>query len=187
MTECTLDLVRLSRTVAHALRHEPGVYGLELDPEGWVAVADLLAALRRRRREWRDLSEQDLSRMIGSSSKRRYELRGGRLRALYGHSLEQPLQRRPVQPPELLYHGTEPETVDAIRRDGLKPMARQHVHLSADRAGAVEVGRRRSDHPVVLRILSGRAHTEGIRFYEGSEEVWLADEVPPRFIAPGEV
>ena len=26
----------LSRVLSHALRHDPGRYGLELDPEGWV-------------------------------------------------------------------------------------------------------------------------------------------------------
>ena len=186
MNESAIDLIGLSRTVAHALRHEPGAYGLELDEEGWAPVSDLLVALRRRRREWREVSEQDLARMIGSSSKRRYELRDGRMRALYGHSLSRPLEQAAVRPPELLYHGTPPEAVEAIRREGLKPTARQRVHLSADRSGAVEVGRRRGEHPVVLRILSGRAHAEGVRFYEGSEEVWLAEEIPARFIAPGE-
>jgi len=33
-----LDLVRLSKTVAHALRHEPWLYELELDEEGWTPV-----------------------------------------------------------------------------------------------------------------------------------------------------
>ena len=41
-----LDYRRLSKTVAHALRHEPHVYELELDEEGWTDVATLLGALR---------------------------------------------------------------------------------------------------------------------------------------------
>ena len=28
----------LSRVLSHALRHDPGRYGLELDPEGWVGL-----------------------------------------------------------------------------------------------------------------------------------------------------
>lgn len=124
--------------------------------------------------------------MIGSSSKRRYELQGGLMRALYGHSLAQPVDRPPARPPELLYHGTAPDAAEVVRVEGLKPMGRQRVHLSATRNGAAEVGRRRCERPVVLRVLAGRAHAEGVQFYEGSEEVWLADEIPPAFIAPGE-
>ena len=37
-----LDLTRLSRTISHALRHEPWVYGLELDTYGWVHMNDLV-------------------------------------------------------------------------------------------------------------------------------------------------
>ena len=30
----------LSRVLSHALRHDPGCYGLELDPEGWVGLGE---------------------------------------------------------------------------------------------------------------------------------------------------
>lgn len=40
------DLPKLSRAVSHALRHEPWLYELELDGEGWTSVDDLLQALR---------------------------------------------------------------------------------------------------------------------------------------------
>jgi putative RNA 2'-phosphotransferase len=35
----------LSRAVSHALRHEPWIYELELDQEGWADVGALLTAL----------------------------------------------------------------------------------------------------------------------------------------------
>ena len=38
----------LSRVLSHALRHDPGRYGLELDPEGWVGLGEVVAALRSR-------------------------------------------------------------------------------------------------------------------------------------------
>lgn len=43
------ELRRLSRTVAHALRHEPWLYELEMDEAGWVPVEQLLDALRSKR------------------------------------------------------------------------------------------------------------------------------------------
>jgi putative RNA 2'-phosphotransferase len=44
--EGNLDLTKLSRTVSHALRHKPWLYGLELDSYGWVHVTDLVVSLR---------------------------------------------------------------------------------------------------------------------------------------------
>ena len=55
---------RLSRVLSHALRHEPWLYELELDADGWVAVEAVLAALREERADWRDLAETDLAEMM---------------------------------------------------------------------------------------------------------------------------
>lgn len=177
-----MDYVRLSKTVSRALRHDPDAYGLTLDAEGWTPVEDLLAALRPRRREWRDLSEDDLRAMMAAASKQRYELRDGRIRAFYGHSLDGPIKRTPVQPPDLLYHGTAPEAAALILDEGLKPMSRQNVHLSTDRDTARMVGRRHAAAPVILEIRAADACRAGVQFYHGNEDVWLADAIPAEFI-----
>jgi len=127
------DHTQLSRVLSHALRHEPWLYELELDADGWAAVEAVLAALREERADWRDLTETDVAEMMRRASKQRYQMAGGRIRALYGHSLPGKLVRTPAAPPPELFHGTAPETVDKIRRGGLLPMRRQYVHLSVDR------------------------------------------------------
>lgn len=177
-----LNLVELSKTVSHALRHEPWLYELELDEEGWTPVDGVLIALQGERHEWRSLTEADLVRMIEASAKRRHEISGGRIRALYGHSVPGRLRKTPGVPPGLLFHGTAPASLPNIRSSGLLPMGRQYVHLSIDRATAEEVGRRKAPRPRILEILAGEAHAHEIRFYEGNEKVWLADYVPARFI-----
>jgi putative RNA 2'-phosphotransferase len=177
-----LDLKALSKVLAHALRHQPWLYELELDEEGWTSVEAVLTALRKERREWAGLTEDDLVLMIQTSAKRRYEMGGGRIRALYGHSISGKLRKFPAVPPDVLFHGTNPEVVSEIQVSGLLPMLRQYVHLSVDQATALEVGRRKARKPVVLRVLARLAHENGLRFYEGNEKVWLADEVPPKFI-----
>lgn len=178
-----IDLERMSRTVAHALRHEPWLYELEVDGEGWAPAAQLLDALRRDRTEWSDLQRRHLEEMIRRSDKRRYEIRDGRIRALYGHSLPGKLDRRPADPPPILYHGTDPEAPAAIRAEGLRPMGRQYVHHSVDRATAREVGRRKAGDPAILRVDARAAGEEGVTFYAGNDRVWLSDVVPPRFLA----
>ena len=95
----------LSQAVSHALRHEPWLYELELDEEGWADIGALLTALRQESPAWSDLTEPDLADMIRASSKQRHELVNGRIRALYGHSLPGKLHRTPAKPPAQLFHG----------------------------------------------------------------------------------
>jgi putative RNA 2'-phosphotransferase len=172
----------LSKVVSHALRHEPWRYELELDSEGWVPVEQLLESVRPLRPRWSGLAAADLERMIATSQKARHEMDGTRIRALYGHSVPQRLERTAAAPPAVLFHGTRPQTVAAIRSAGLLPMSRQYVHLSPTIEVAREVGRRKSDTPVLLEVDAARAHAEGVPFYRGNDAVWLADEVPPQYI-----
>lgn len=112
------DLRDLSRSASHALRHEPWVYELELDEEGWTSVDSILAALRKERSEWADLTEADLNQMIEISSKRRHEIVQGQIRAIYGHSIAGKLKKTPAIPPDVLYHGTAPDVVPFIQASG---------------------------------------------------------------------
>lgn len=93
------------------------------------------------------------------------------------------LARTPSTPPERLYHGTSPTALEAIRQNGLQPMALQYVHLSNNPADAVEVGRRKPPQPVLLLVNAAEAAQAGVLFYVGNEKVWLDDRVPLQFIA----
>lgn len=62
-------------------------------------------------------------------------------------------------------------------------MRRQIVHLSADVRTAVQVGRRRNRHLVILLVDAANAHGDGIAFYEGNDKVWLADAVSPQYLS----
>lgn len=182
MKRSRAEYIRLSKVVSHALRHEPWLYELEMDEEGWVPLDQLLEALRALRPRWSDLERADLEALIRSASKRRFEICNDRIRALYGHSLPGKLKRCVSQPPPVLFHGTSPASVPCIQAEGLKPMRRQYVHLSVDEETALEVGKRKAKQPALLCVRAGEAFQEGIPFYQGNEKVWLADAVPPRFI-----
>lgn len=176
----------LSRLVSHALRHQPWLYELELDDEGWVPVAQLVEAIRAQGGEWASVDRRALERMVVTASKVRHEIKGDRIRAIYGHSVPGRIQRRRGVPPPMLFHGTAPESWVTIAEDGLRPMGRQFVHLSADRGTAVAVGRRKSISPVVLMVDVVAAEAAGVVFYEGNELVWLAESVPAQFVDAAE-
>jgi putative RNA 2'-phosphotransferase len=177
-----INLVQLSKTMAFALRHHPERFGLFLDDEGWVPVEDLLLALRNHQSDWQQLRAEDFAAVIAQSEKQRYEMRDGMIRAYYGHSIPQRIERKPAVPPEVLFHGTTPQAASHIRIEGLKPMRRQHVHLSEDSDTARLVALRRTQQPVILRVRAREAYTQGIQFYSGNDKVWLAEPVPPVFI-----
>ena len=180
----TVSLSEISRAVSHALRHEPWVYELELDDEGWVDLEALVVALRGQGPGWLGVDRAALKAMIETSPKQRHELAGERIRALYGHSVPGRLSRAVGMPPAQLFHGTSPQAWELIRVTGLEPMGRQFVHLSTDLETAVQVGRRKAPEPQLLVIDSGAAYGAGVQFRVGNEVVWLAEAVPAEFVEP---
>ncbi|MBA2392073.1 MAG: RNA 2'-phosphotransferase [Ktedonobacteraceae bacterium] len=175
------QLVTLSRTIAYALRHHPEQFGLTIDDEGWVPLDELLTALRQQR-SLQTITIDDIVTLLAQPGKKRFEMYEGMIRAYYGHSIAQKVIREPVAPPTILFHGTTPEAAQAIKVEGLKPMQRQYVHLSADEATARTVALRKTRRPVILHINAQQAHEQGLHFYYGNDTTWLADTIPPRFI-----
>lgn len=174
------DPARHSRFLTWVLRHAPGAVGLRLDPAGWVEVPALLAACRA---HGMDLDRRGLVRLVAQSDKQRFSLSpdGRRIRAVQGHSVPVQLGHPEADPPARLYHGTVARFVASIRREGLRPGQRHHVHLSADPDTAAAVGRRRGT-PVVLGVRADAMQVAGYRFYWSPNGVWLTERVPPRFL-----
>lgn len=75
---------------------------------------------------------------------------------------------KPMQPPRLLFHGTSAAAAEAILESGhLKPMSRQYVHLSSDKATALIVGKRKTqntEQPTILQVLSKNSKIKGSEF-----------------------
>ena len=178
----TINPEALSRVASRALRHAPEEYGLKLDPQGWVLVDALVAALRAGRKGWEAVTRADVERMMATASKQRFEIDGDRIRAMYGHSVTAEIQHVEAAPPSILFHGTTPAAWESIRADGLRPMNRQRVHLAADVATAVIVGIRRANPPVVLEVRAAEAAAAGVRFWIGNDSIWLADFVPVAYL-----
>jgi putative RNA 2'-phosphotransferase len=173
-------LVRVSKYLSKHLRHEPERLGLELAPGGWVAIEDLLAACAERGFR---ISREELEEVVARNDKQRFSLDPTRtqIRANQGHSVEVDLQLEPVPPPDVLYHGTGEGTAGVISREGLKRMARHHVHLSPDIPTARRVGARHG-RPVVFQVDAAAMHRAGYQFYCSANGVWLVEEVQPEYL-----
>ncbi|SDO09343.1 putative RNA 2'-phosphotransferase [Lentzea jiangxiensis] len=167
-------MIRLSKRMSKALRHQPERVGLTLDPAGWVPVTDLLTAL--------GISEADMLEVVARNDKNRFTIVGDRIRANQGHSVEVDLGLPTATPPDQLFHGTVAQHLDDIMRDGLRPMSRHDVHLSPDRETARRVGARRG-RPLVLTVDARAMHENGHEFRLSANGVWLTQHVPASYLA----
>ncbi|MCQ1953429.1 RNA 2'-phosphotransferase [Arthrobacter sp. zg-Y238] len=168
----------ISRVLSHALRHAPGEYALELDPEGWAPVSEVLSALHRLGPEWESVDEAVLHEVLEAAEKKRHQIRDGRIRAVHGHSVPVEPAGEPGSPPAVLFHGTSPAAVPQICADGILPMRRQYVHLSDSVEQARQVGQRKDADPVILTVDTRVAVAQGVSFYQSDSGVWLAASIP---------
>src|SRR5437867_10747914 len=121
--------VRISKLLSLALRHAPEALALTVARDGWAHVDAVLRGLAARGLE---VTRDELEEVVATSDKKRFALspEGDRIRASQGHSLDVDLDLPRATPPDRLFHGTVDRFVDAIAREGLRPGARTHVHLS---------------------------------------------------------
>ncbi|WP_432156533.1 RNA 2'-phosphotransferase [Streptomyces sp. bgisy153] len=170
--------VRVSKYLSKHLRHQPEQIGLTLDEGGWVEIGLLIAAAGAHGFRF---TREELDQVVAANDKQRFAVDGTRIRASQGHSVAVDLGLAPATPPAYLYHGTVARSLDAIRAEGLRPMNRHDVHLSADRETATRVGARRG-RPLVLAVDAGAMHRDGHVFHVSANGVWLTKAVPPRHL-----
>lgn len=136
--------VRLSRAMALYLRHKGPDLGLSIDKNGFADLETLA-----------DLLDVPIGHVLGVAldpNEPRYEIDGGRIRALYGHSLPVFIKREVnLGTPRSLLHGTSWTYLDQIVQSGIRPMGRQKVHLSNSLVEASAIARRKGK-PVVLSL-----------------------------------
>lgn len=157
------------------LRHSPETIGIRLDAQGWVSVDELVSRSKGK------LTWQIVRYVVETSEKKRFALSedGSRIRASQGHSVDIDLGLVPSRPPAELYHGTASRFIDSIRKHGLLPGSRKHVHLSLDRETAINVGKRHGK-PVILTVLAGQMND--CDFWLSDNGVWLTRTVAPDYL-----
>ncbi len=170
---------RLGRFVSGALRHFPDDLGLAMNQHGWVDV-DVLVDTMRTRYKWSN--KEKLFSIIESDEKGRYEVKGTKIRARYGHSVDIDLDYDENTLPEL-YYGASREEVDILLEKGIKPIKQRYVHLSTSVEKAREVAKIHSDDPVLLVINAGEAQDDGVTMLSATENIVLSEEIPPQYLS----
>ena len=150
---------------------------MDVDEHGFASVQQLTRALQKR--GWANLEPEELITRLQSPDVERFQLVGDRVRARYGHSIEitYDFPRAEVRDP--LYHGTSRSAWNSIRKQGLKPLGRSHVHLSRNSQEAGRVGRRHDAKPVIIEVNVPEDHQPN---WLDAGPVILADHVPPSWL-----
>ncbi len=170
---------RLGRFISGVLRHFPDKFRLEVDENGWVSF-EALARVVRRKYRW--ANQWLIKAMVYTDKKNRYELKNGRIRARYGHSIKVKLSDYPPAEEDVLYYGTGEEEAHRLLEIGIKPVNQTFVHLSASIEKSREVARLRTDEPIILEIDAKSARKNGVRIIKANKFIALAEEVPPEYI-----
>ncbi len=178
----TKSLTEKSKFLSYLLRHNPEAAGLTLDKNGWCSLQQLI--------DNTDLTFKEICNIVYSDNKGRYSLddlvpmRATAIRANQGHSTKQvDLSFKKAVPPCVLYHGTTASAYEKIADEGLKPMGRHYVHLSSDVETAKNVGSRRQDELVVLKVRADLMTLDGIDFFRSDNGVWLVSAVDAKYLS----
>ncbi|MGO1298983.1 MAG: RNA 2'-phosphotransferase [Vibrio sp.] len=180
MKKINQELESVSKFLSYILRHCPQDINLKLDSEGWAEVSELISKASSKMK----LTQNLIHEVVSTSDKKRFSISsdGLKIRANQGHSIKVNLKLTPKEPPKVLYHGTATRFLDYIFEEGLISGKRHHVHLSMDINTAKTVGQRYGE-PVILRIDSKNMFRQGIKFYISENNIWLVDNVPPKYLS----
>lgn len=168
--------VKVSRYMSYLLRHHP--QDLVMDEYGFVDLDKLVEKLNQRFK----VDKNFVLEVAERSGRKRFEVVGNKIRALYGHTIQVKLEFEEDKTVKTLYHGTTPQAASKILREGLKPMKRRWVHLSPTIEVAREVGMRRTNTPAILEIDAEAARKDGLLLFRATDKVYLCKSIPKKYI-----
>lgn len=172
--------VNLSKKLSYVLRHGAEKFHLPITSGGYIKLSDLLA-----NRDFRGIKEADIKRIVDNNDKQRFSLDtlDGELmiRANQGHTIsaiqdDQLLER--IYSAPLCVHGTYMRYWESIHKNGLKRMARNHIHFACKEISSNQaISGMRSNVEVKIYIDFDLAVKEGIPFYLSKNNVILTPGV----------
>ncbi len=175
----------LSKLMSYILRHSPGDACIELEKGGWVSIEELVRGIRecwRNKEKYRWVTPEHIIAVASLDPKGRFEVRDGKIRAVYGHSKSISPDKLPTyyedNSVKILYHGTASHLLRPIMKEGIRPRRRHYVHLTTDPVIAAETGARRGI-PVVLEVDADCLRSRGIKVLKASNVIYLVEYVPP--------
>ncbi|TRM65404.1 KptA family-domain-containing protein [Schizophyllum amplum] len=175
--------VRLSKTLSYILRHGAQKEGIPIRPDGYVKVDDLM---KNNRLKSQSLTLETLQQIVKDDAKQRYDLvleepSTWLIKARQGHSIQEvKLELKPILssadiPTGIAVHGTMNDAWNAISKQGLSKMKRNHIHLAQGVGGDNVISGMRKSCQVFIYVDVDRAIAAGIRFFLSDNGVVLTE------------
>ncbi len=177
------ERVKLSKLLSFILRHNPAFLDISLDSEGFsdIGIGELAARIRNLRGfGW--VMPEDILRVVEMDEKGRFEVKDGRIRATYGHSVEVMPKYEKVNEAPRLFHGTTKKAWQRIKRNGLLPLGRKFVHLTTKLREALDVAKRHGKDLILLEVDGNSMIGDGLILWKASDAIYLAKKVPPKYL-----
>ncbi len=170
--------IRISKFLSYILRHNPYDFSLQPDEYGFVDLERVIEILHTK---FPNFDIPTLRELILNEFQKRFEVRGNKIRARYGHTIEVKPVGKEEGIPDVVYHGTARRNLKSILTEGLKSQKRKFVHLSIDKQSALRVGKRHDSLPVILKIDVRKAKSKGVKFWKEGNVV-VATDIPAECI-----
>ena len=177
------EVKKLSSVMIGILRHFPEQFGIKLDKHGWGDIEEIAKAISNRVDRFYWVRKRHLIAIALTDEKGRYEVKEGKIRARYAHTIDVDLSDLPKAELDTLYYPVTKEEVDIVMEQGIFPTDRKKVHLSATFEKAMEAGKVRDDSPIILKIDAKRAMEDGVDIRKATEDVYLADKIDAKYIS----
>ncbi|RGB28454.1 KptA family-domain-containing protein [Rhizophagus diaphanus] len=178
--------VKLSRSLSNVLRHNAIKEGLNIRPDGYVKIDDLLKLPR-----FRGTKFEKIQQVVNENDKQRFHLLERRsegvstwwIRANQGHSIVgvKDLELKPITDPSefpQVIHGTNLESWRKIELHGLSRMNRNHIHFAIGRYGDANVtSGMRASCDVFIYVNVPKAMADNIKFSRSANGVILTEGI----------
>lgn len=174
------------RTLTGILRHFPEKFGLEMDEKGWVDINEIVRNVKQKNPHARWLKTEHVIALAKTDDKGRYQIKMGRIRATYGHSLEVDLDLPTDNIPDTLYYPSSEEEAEVLLETGIRHSDRAMVHLSDTKISAREAGSHRVRDPLILQIDAVSAIKSGVVIKRAGNHVYITDFIHSDFVSLAE-
>lgn len=178
--------LKVSKSLCYILRHNPFEFDIIPDSNAYCDFNKVLKAIRKLHPN-QTITVNDVKHIVDSDNKKRYAFSKDKayIKATYGHSYDIPDKDDACIPPRFLFHGTNLEAYENIKKTELSPMNRKYVCSSDGHDIAIDVANRRKNKKgyVLLKIHARRAfYDKAAIFYEEECGIYQSTAIPKDYI-----
>ncbi|MDR2459993.1 MAG: hypothetical protein LBE38_04305 [Deltaproteobacteria bacterium] len=174
----------LEKLLLYALVVAPGEFGVVPQPDGYLSLKDLLAAIKDEE-GFRSVSEPRIMELVNiPEGKSIFEVEGNCIRVKPSHSPPYTPLDANTPPTKELYIGLKMAAWEAAHRVGLYPKKPKEstIGLFTSKDLALKVAKRFCPDPQLIRVQAQKAASQGLKFVPFSEELFLCEFVPDKFL-----